>query len=359
LYHGEISGTGKRLYTADETLFLFEEFCMHHYKDPQKKDDVDAVRAMVQAGGEQCEWNVVARRIAREHPNEYGEQHPAGAISRQALKYRIRHYLLESSASGFVGGRRAIPEQVIAMIITTISAILATHSIIFTISLLRPIALGIIAAAGCEHLLTDGGAGRFNCSRFWLGDLFKKEKWSFRKPQSNSRKLPSNWKELVHDMVLPAIFLVVTFTIPIQLFVNADHTGILHVQVKGSGWFRKEDEQPEMQGHGQKNQFTCVVGTSADGSTLPAQLIFQGKTVKSLPSNMQYKKSIIPEAAGGRKKERQAAVAAPGLKPSKMTASFVPDFEKMDHESCEMFSGLGSLAVTHDHWADVNTSKTF
>jgi hypothetical protein len=39
LYHGEISGTGKRLYTADETLFLFEEFCKHHYKDPQKKDD--------------------------------------------------------------------------------------------------------------------------------------------------------------------------------------------------------------------------------------------------------------------------------------------------------------------------------
>jgi hypothetical protein len=48
------------LYTADETLFVFEEFCKHHNKDPQKKDDVDAVRAMVQARGEQCEWNVVA-----------------------------------------------------------------------------------------------------------------------------------------------------------------------------------------------------------------------------------------------------------------------------------------------------------
>ena len=77
---------------------------------------------LVLAGGVQCEWNVVARRIAREHPNEYGEQHPAGAISRQALKYRIRHYLLESSAAGFVGRRRAIPEQVFTMTITTISA---------------------------------------------------------------------------------------------------------------------------------------------------------------------------------------------------------------------------------------------
>ena len=50
-------------------------------------------------------------------------------------------------------------------------------------------------------------------------------------------------------MVLQAVFLVVTFTIPPQLFVNSDHTGILHVQVKGAGWFSKEDTQPEMQGH--------------------------------------------------------------------------------------------------------------
>jgi hypothetical protein len=48
-------------------------------------------------------------------------------------------------------------------------------------------------------------------------------------------------------MVLQAVFLVVTFTI---LFVNADPTGILHVQVKGAGWFGKEDTQREMQGHG-------------------------------------------------------------------------------------------------------------
>ena len=63
---------------------------------------------------------------------------------------------------------------------------------------------------------------------------------------------------MVYDMVLRAVFLVVTFTI---LFVNADPTGILHVQVKGAGWFGKEDTQREMQGHGAKNQFTCVVGT--------------------------------------------------------------------------------------------------
>ncbi len=134
-------------------------------------------------------------------------------------------------------------------------------------------------------------------------------------------------------------------------------TTISHVQIKGAGWFRKEDSQPEMQDHGQKNQFTCVVGTSADGSTLPAQLIFQGKTVKSLPSNMQYKPSAILPAADGRKKDRHAAAA--GAKSTEVTASFVPDFEKMDAENPRKNSGLGSLSVTHDHWADVNTSKSW
>ena len=141
--------------------------------------------------------------------------------------------------------------------------------------------------------------------------------------------------------------------------MNADHTGILHVQVKGAGWFRKEDTQPEMQGHGAKNQFTCVVGTSAHGSTLPAQLIFQGKTARSLPSNMKYKASAIPVAAGGRKKDRESAAANPSAKLNKLTASFVPDFDSMEPAISQKFSGIGSLAVTHDHWADLNASKSW
>ncbi len=72
---------------------------------------------------------------------------------------------------------------------------------------------------------------------------------------------------------------------------------------------------------------------------------------------MQYKPSAFPTAAGGRKKDREAA--AGGAKPSKITACFVPDFEKMDLESYSKFRGIGSLAVTHDHWADVNTSKSW
>ena len=88
------------MYTSDETLFLFEKICRHHRFDQHKKEDVDAVQEMVQDGREKCEWSDIAERIAIEHPKEYGAKHPAGEISRQALKNRVRFYLLESTASG-------------------------------------------------------------------------------------------------------------------------------------------------------------------------------------------------------------------------------------------------------------------
>jgi hypothetical protein len=42
-----------------------------------------------------------------------------------------------------------------------------------------------------------------------------------------------------------------------------------------------------------------------------------------------------------------------------IAVSFHPDIEKRDPDSSAKFCGIGSLAVTHDHWADVNTSKSW
>ena len=69
---------------------------------------------------------------------------------------------------------------------------------------------------------------------------------------------------------------------------------------------------------------------------------------------MKYKPSSILPAPCGKKKEREAT--ATGERSSKTTASFIPDFEK---EVEPKHRGVGSLAVTHDHWADINTSKSW
>jgi hypothetical protein len=52
LYYGGILKAGERLFTADETLFLFEALCKHHSFNLHKKEDVDAIRTMVAKGGE-------------------------------------------------------------------------------------------------------------------------------------------------------------------------------------------------------------------------------------------------------------------------------------------------------------------
>jgi hypothetical protein len=80
--------TEMRVYTYNE-MFLFEEFCEHHRNDPHKKEDVDAVREMVQAGGEKCERIIIVQQIVREHSKEYVAQHPYGDMSMQALTKRI------------------------------------------------------------------------------------------------------------------------------------------------------------------------------------------------------------------------------------------------------------------------------
>ena len=66
-------------------------------------------------------------------------------------------------------------------------------------------------------------------------DRFKKRTYQTTSMENYFAKQPKlsfPWKDLIHDMALRAVFLVVTFTVPAALFVNADHTGILHIQVR-------------------------------------------------------------------------------------------------------------------------------
>ena len=91
---------------------------------------------------------------------------------RQALKKSVKAYLGSLDSWSFVGCPHAIQDAVIAMIADTVTVTVTTHAITFTISLLRPIVLGVIAAAGCAQLLTNGGKGHFNCSCRWLAELF-------------------------------------------------------------------------------------------------------------------------------------------------------------------------------------------
>ena len=60
--YGELDSSFQRLYTDDDKLFFFNEFCKHH------KLTSEAAAEMAIKGGKGCAWNAITKHIAREHP---------------------------------------------------------------------------------------------------------------------------------------------------------------------------------------------------------------------------------------------------------------------------------------------------
>ena len=60
--YGEFDGSFRRMYTEDDKLFFFDEFCKHRNltNDPQAAAD----KALM--GGEGCAWNMITNSIQRE-----------------------------------------------------------------------------------------------------------------------------------------------------------------------------------------------------------------------------------------------------------------------------------------------------
>ena len=71
--------------------------------------------------------------------------------------------------------------------------------------------------------------------------------------------------------------------IPPQLIINWDHTGINYVPVSSWTMEMAGTKHVEIIGKDDKRQLTAVFGCSMSGDFLPPQLIYQGKTKKSLP----------------------------------------------------------------------------
>ena len=85
-------------------------------------------------------------------------------------------FIAQGSREVFKGSSRTLPSVARDMVITALGTVLATKTTVWTINLLHPAALRAMAAAGCAHLLSGGGRGSFICSRFWLPELFQKQK---------------------------------------------------------------------------------------------------------------------------------------------------------------------------------------
>ena len=93
-----------------------------------------------------------------------------------------------------------------------------------------------------------------------------------------------------------------------------------------------------MNNHGEKRQFTVLATTSADGKTLPHQVIVQGKTAASLPKFGKYKITLTGKNTN----------TVPKLVVCFILGSFV-----------QAVANIGSFCATYNHWSDNITSKAY
>ena len=77
---------------------------------------------------------------------------------------------------------------------------------------------------------------------------------------------------------------VVMEDIPQELIINWDHTGLHYVPVSSWTMEKKGSTRVPVAGTDDKRQLTAILACSMAGDFLPPQLIYQGKTPRSLPS---------------------------------------------------------------------------
>ena len=135
------------------------------------------------------------------------------------------------------------------------------------------------------HLLDFQSPNGFRVSLEWTRDFVRtKLDWSFRKSTGAARKLPADWEQQGLNMAHRTAYLVKAHSIPPELVVNTDQTGIHLVPTGGTRtWAEKGSKHVQVLGMEDKRQITATLSSSATGQLLPLQIVFTGSTERSLP----------------------------------------------------------------------------
>lgn len=107
--------------------------------------------------------------------------------------------------------------------------------------------------------------------------------WSLRKGTQAAQKLPEDWEDQCVRSFLRKAYSIKEEDIPIALYVNSDQTQILYAPGNQMTWNQTGSKQVAVVGIDEKRAFTLLVSVAADGTILPFQAIYQGKTKLSLP----------------------------------------------------------------------------
>lgn len=300
--------------------------------------------AKVQVGSKP-DYAGVARELQRLHPTLFGRGAPGmqdGGIGRQVVRQIVTR-APKGEVSDARGRPPALPQACLLMIMAAFTSVVSVRATLVSAPMLQPIAIAIIISAGHGGLLHEGRKRRgvFVCSVNFIRELIKERGWKNVRPCGDTRKVPDNYVTLRWLMVLRLAYFVLVHSIPHELCLNGDHTGIRFTLAKGKMWITKamhESKDKSVNNHGEKRQFTVLATTSAAGQMLPHQVVVAGKTAGSLPKFGKFKISLNGMNTN---------------KVPKLAVCFVLT------TLVQAVANIASFCTTYNHWSDNITSKAY
>jgi len=149
------------------------------------------------------------------------------------------------------------------------------------IHVIRGVLNGLVRANPVKY----GKYVEFNVTRSWTRSLYQRMKFS-RRAVTTSRPIitRSLWTEVRSQYLFEIIDKALTHDIPDELIINVDQTPSKFVATDNVTMAAKGEKHISRAGASDKRAITVTLGETLDGHILPFQLIYTGKTQRSLPS---------------------------------------------------------------------------
>jgi hypothetical protein len=106
--------------------------------------------------------------------------------------------------------------------------------------------------------------------------------WTKQKATQAAQRIPENWEDLCKWSFLRKPYCIKEYDIPSALYVNADQTQVVYAPGNKLTYAPME---VSLVGGDEKRAFTVLVAVANDGTLLPFQAIYEGKTERSCPSS--------------------------------------------------------------------------
>ena len=198
-------------------------------------------------------------------------------------------------------GKTIIPTEVLVVLGSLIMAQYAA-GVSLTATLLVPLVAGALAANGFGDVITlqpkplaqaASHDSTLHISSRWVREFCRSTlKMSFRRPtrSSNHAHDDATLKAVGHIFLLRLAFIVEKFSVPKELVVNMDETGVFLMPLRTRGWAPKGSKQVVFKGKNDKRQFTVIPSITAAGEfLLPLMLLWAGKSDACHPSSSVQK----------------------------------------------------------------------